>query len=187
MKIVVAGSVYLDIRIKLDGKYNAYGNNSGFATTQYSSPAFELAKQLALDGNEVIFVSSIDSPASVYIRRMLEEAGVSSVYIAYEPNGFGFRVSFDGVTSGQLSNQVCGKLISKTIQENESTILDNVDAVIVDHVSSKIKSLCSKRNVKLYWLADDSDIKRFDSSDAVMKSFTNVPTISLDNYKEVLA
>ena len=187
MKIVVAGSVYLDIRIGLDGKYDVYGNNSGFANTQYSGQAFELAKQLALEGNEVIFVSSIDSPVSVYIKRILEEAGVSRSYIAYEPHGFGFRVFFNGSTNGQLSSQVCGTLITETIEENESLMFDGTDAVVIDHVSSKVKSLCDKHNVKLYWIADEGDIKHFDSDDVNMKSFTRVPLISMSNYKEVLA
>ena len=175
------------MNIKLSTGFDPLGSNKGEAETSYSSNSIELAKKLASEGNEVIFISSIDTQCEPYVIRMLKANNINCKYICYEPNGTGFVVNFVDSDVHTISSFARCSNILQVIKDNKDDIFENASALILDHIDSDILDLSKSHKVPVYLLQDELASSEFDEDDSEFKKFKSVPKVSLSNYKEALS
>lgn len=187
MKIVIVGSVYVNVNIKLSTDFDPLGSNKGEVETSYSSDSIELAKKLADEGNEVIFISSIDTQCEPYVIRMLKAHNIDCKYMCYEPNGTGFVVNFVDSDIHTVSSFARCSNVLQVIKDNKDDIFENTSALILDYIDGNILALSKSHEVPVYLLQDEPASFEFDIDDAEFKKVKSVLKISLSNYTEVLS
>lgn len=187
MKIVIVGSVYVNVNIKLSTDFDPLGSNKGEAETSYSSESIELAKKLADNGNEVIFISSIDTQCEPYVIRMLKAHNINCKYMCYEPNGTGFVVNFIDSDVHTISSFARCSNVLQVIKDNKDDIFENASALILDYIDGNILGLSKSYKVPVYLLQDELASSEFDVDDSEFNKFKSVTKVSLFNYREVLS
>ncbi len=187
MKIGIFGSVYVNVKIQLEGEFDRLGSNEGHAVTCYSSPSVELAKLLSAD-NEVLFLTSLGTEAEVYIRRLLKKYNINPEYSTYQLHGTGFYIEFE---NGDERPHITGvpNLSSaiENIKLHEEAIFNNLDVMVTGYLDEDVINLCKKHKVPVYLLEDegDVDLECLDDSDADL--LRGMETITLANAVETLS
>lgn len=184
MKIAILGPVFINVKFELDGEFNPLGPNEGKATMTYSGPYVELAKKLSED-NDVTFISSLDTQASVFIKKYLSTYNIDVRNIAYEPNGTAFNIHFNNGSEFR-SGYSLNNAVNRFQLRKDHLIEDlGVEIVIISDLFPEVIDICKSNNIRVVWFAEQSDIDRADyESDADLLS--KVEIVSTDDVEEVL-
>ena len=180
MRIGIVGTVYFNVIIKPDKEFDSLGFGSGYAETCFSSESVELAKKLATE-HEVTFITSVNNPAH---KRILKHYNINTDYISYEQHGTGFKVLFDGEEQKSIISSPLTPLVMDTFRTQEKKIFDNLDIMILSYFNMDIIKMCRAHKVKIYLQLEKGEDLDLDEHE--LRVARRIPTISLDNYEEVI-
>ncbi len=175
MRIGVFGAVYVNVRIRVDGKFDELGMNEGHAVTSYSSQCVELAKKLSIE-NEVIFLTSLDTETEIYVLRLLKKYGIDTQYCTCGSHGMGFHIEFEDDDKREATiaghPDLSGSV--EMAKRFEDEIFEKLDIMITDEIDEDFIGLCEKHKVPVFIIAEESDLELMDDADVELLRNTTV-------------
>lgn len=164
MKIVVIGPIFVNVNFYLDELFDVLGTNFGCAKSVYCSEAMNFAKKASAD-NDVIFLSSVDTEAEVFILKKLESFGINTQYMSHEAHGTGFKVTFTDLGPHCIHSYPSLTCVNERLRTCGDEILNDADAVVLSYIDPEIVEICKAHRVRMYWLKDEFNSDRIDDSD----------------------
>ena len=166
-KIVVIGTVFMDIKGYPEGTFIPNGRNAGRIEYKYGGVGRNVAQDIAGLGLKPVFVSITDSMGhGAAIESDLKESGVITDYMLRIPNGIGTWMVImtpDGDVCANLSKRQNLIPVSLLLDERGDEIFADADAIAIEidleeEIVSRVFRLAEKYQVDVYGVISNMTI-----------------------------
>ena len=166
-KIVVIGTVFMDIKGYPEGDFNPVGRNVGRIEYKYGGVARNVADDLAGLGLKPVFVSMIDEdgPGGAILDH-LNEAGVNTDHVLRKPDCIGtWMVILDpqGNVCANLSRRQDLLPLCEMLEQRGDEIFRDADGVLLEmdveeKIDAEVFRLAAKHHTKVYGVISNINI-----------------------------
>ena len=149
MSIIVAGSVFVDIKGHPEGGYIPGGRNAGRVEQVHGGVARNIAEDIAAAGGKAAFLSLVEDDAlGREVVSHLEEIGVDASRVRFVKDGMGIWLAvFDdrGDVAASVSKRPDLRPLLTILEEEGDAILAQADSVLfeMDLEEETVEKLCS--------------------------------------------
>jgi pseudouridine kinase len=149
MSIIVAGSVFVDIKGHPEGGYIPGGRNAGRVDQVHGGVARNIAEDIAAAGGSVVFLGLAEDDAlGREVAAHLEEIGVDTGHVRFVKDGMGIWLAvFDdrGDVAASISKRPDLRPLLTILEEEGDAIFARADSVLfeLDLEEETVEKLCT--------------------------------------------
>lgn len=167
MNIVTVGAIYVDIKGYPHTTFVPTGRNAGDIKYFHGGVARNVAEDVAVLGENSIFVSLTDGTGvGADVVRHLEAVKVNTDYIRLSANGMGTWMAVfntDGNLFASISKRPQLDALSQILEEQGDKLFQNTDSVLLEmdieeEIVAKVMALAEKYSVPVYGVISNMTI-----------------------------
>ncbi len=166
-KIIVIGTVFMDIKGYPEGTFIPNGRNAGRIEYKYGGVGRNVAQDMAALGLNPVFISITDSTGpGAAIESDLKASGVITDHMLRIPEGIGTWMAImtpEGDVCANLSKRQSLIPISRLLDEKGDEIFADADAIAIeidieDEIVSRVFKLAEEYNIDIYGVISNMTI-----------------------------
>jgi len=169
LKIIVVGTIFLDIKGYADGDFKTASRNIGRIEYVHGGVGRNVAEDLAALGCRPVFISmSEDNPFGRDIVKRLNDAGVNTDYIMNVPEGIGTWMAIfnnDNDVYASISKRQDLRPLISVLEEKGDEIFSGCQGLMLEmdvdeNLVRKVFELAEKYRVDVYGVISNMDIAK---------------------------